>query len=92
MQYLSIVRLALRITTEAFDAELENLIKAAMMDLELAGVLVPYEYNELIAQAIIAYCKWRFGEPEDPDRLQKLYETQKGQLMIATGYTIYNED
>jgi len=81
------VKLALRITTTAYDSELEDLIDAAKMDLGIAGVIVPDEFDALVNRAVITYCKLSFGLPEDYDRLKRSYDEQKSQLMTATGYT-----
>ena len=87
---LSKVKLALRITTNAFDSELTNLIAAAQLDLGVAGVIVPPAIDELVTRAIITYCKMSFGLPEDYDRLKKSYDEQKAQLVTATGYTTWS--
>ena len=84
---LSKVKLALRITTEAFDSELTDLIASAQLDLGIAGVVLPAPLDELVTRAIIIYCKMSFGLPEDYDRLKKSYDEQKAQLVTATGYT-----
>ena len=81
------VKMALRISTEAFDDELTDLIAAAEQDLGIAGVVVPSELNEIVTRAIITYCKTQFGLPEDYDRLKRSYDEQKAQLSNATGYT-----
>lgn len=87
---LSRVKLALRITTNAFDDEINGLISAALMDLGLVGIeddlLVTGTTDELIITAVITYVKLHFGEPSDPDRLKKSYDEQKAQLITATGY------
>lgn len=87
---LSKVKLALRITTSAFDSELTDLISAAQIDLGVAGVIVPPTIDELVTRAIITFCKMSFGLPEDYDRLKKSYDEQKAQLMTATGYTTWS--
>ena len=87
---LSKVKLALRITTDAFDSELTDLIAAAQIDLGVAGVIVPPTIDELVTRAIITFCKMSFGLPEDYDRLKKSYDEQKAQLMTATGYTTWS--
>lgn len=87
---LSKVKLALRITTSAFDSELTDLIAAAQIDLGVAGVIVPPTIDELVTRAIITYCKMSFGLPEDYDRLKKSYDEQKAQLVTATGYTTWS--
>ena len=81
------VKLALRITTTAFDSELTELITAAQLDLGIAGVVVPAETDAIVSRAIIAYCKLNFGEPDEYDRLKASYDEQKAQLSMATGYT-----
>lgn len=85
---LDLVKLALRIGTDAYDAELNNLIEAAQDDLGIAGVVnIDADTDPLIKTAIITYCKLHFGLPEDADRLQRSYDEQKGQLSTATGHT-----
>ena len=81
------VKLALRITTNAYDTELNDLIEAAKQDLGIAGVVVPDTIDAIVTKAIITYCKMSFGLPEDYDRLKSSYDEQKAQLSNATGYT-----
>lgn len=88
---LSKVKLALRITTNAFDSELTDLIATAKLDLGIAGVTLPETIDEMVTRAIITYCKMSFGLPEDYDRLKKSYDEQKAQLVTATGYTDWLE-
>lgn len=88
---LAKVKLALRITTDAFDTELTELIAAAQTDLGIAGVVVPAEIDAIISRAIITYCKCNFGQPDDYDRLKRSYDEQKAQLSMATGYTEWTD-
>ena len=88
---LEAVKLALRITTNAFDTELEGLISAAEIDLQIAGVELPAEMDAIIQRAVITYCKMHFGEPDEYDRLKASYDEQKAQLSMATGYTKWTE-
>ena len=81
------VKMALRITTDAFNSELTDLIEAAKLDMGIAGVEVPNTLDELVGRAVITYCKMSFGLPEDYDKLKRSYDEQKAQLMTATGYT-----
>ena len=81
------IKMALRITTDAYDDELNDLIVAAQQDLGIAGVIVPAELDEICTRAIITYCKMSFGLPEDYDKLKSSYDEQKAQLSNATGYT-----
>lgn len=90
-EILNTVRLALRITTEAFDVELTNMINAGMSDLGIAGVNGENVAltDPLTMQAIITYCKMNFGEPDEYDRLKKSYDEQKAQMSMATGWTTW---
>lgn len=87
MALLDTVKMALRITTEAYDSEITDLIEAAKLDLGIAGVEIPDEIDALVTRAIITYAKMSFGLPEDFDRLKRSYDEQKAQLSNATGYT-----
>ena len=80
-------RKALRLTTHAYDEELTDLIKAAKLDLGIAGVELPAEPDELLQRAILTYVRMHFGKPDDYDRLAASYDAQKGALQIASGYT-----
>lgn len=84
---LNAVKLALRITTSTFDAQLNQLIAAAQLDLGVAGVVVPQEVDALVQLAVITYCRLNFGEPDEYDRLKRSYDEQKAQLATCTGYT-----
>lgn len=87
------VRLALRITTDAFDSEIEDLIAAALADLGIAGVINFDAGNDpLLTRAVITYCKANFGSPDEYDRLKAAYDEQKAQLQMATGYTDWGGD
>lgn len=89
---LNKVKMALRVKTDAFDLELNELIMAAATDLGIAGVIVKSENPEpILSRAIITYCKMSFGLPEDYDRLKASYDEQKAQLSNATGYTNWGD-
>ena len=85
------VRMALRITTTAYDEELTDLIAASKADMGIAGVEVPQTLDEIVIKAVITYCKMSFGIPDDYDKLKKSYDEQKAQLVTATGYTDWLE-
>lgn len=80
-------KLAARITTDAFDPQIVDLLKAALLDLGVAGVIVPAENDVLVKQAAVTYFLMHFGAPEEYDRLKRSYDEQKAQLSTCTGYT-----
>lgn len=83
---------ALRITTNAFDSEIEDLIQAAKADLGLAGVSNDSTEDPLVRRAVLTYVKANFGQPDDYDRLKASYDEQKAQMGMATNYTDWGED
>ena len=85
------VKMALRISTNAYDTELSGLITSAQLDLGIAGVQLPTTLDAICETAIITYVKCRFGEPDDYDRLKAAYDEQKAQLSMATGYTVWTD-
>jgi hypothetical protein len=85
------VKLALRITTNAFDDELNDLISAAQLDLGIAGVVIPDEIDAIVSRAVITYCKLHFGEPDEYDRIKASYDEQKAQLSMCADYTNFSE-
>ena len=88
---LDLVKMSLRIFTDAYDDELMMLIKAAKDDLRIAGVVNFVECEAAVNKAVVTYCKLHFGMPNDADRLQKSYDEQKAQLATHTGNTDWLE-
>lgn len=80
-------KLALRITTDAFDEQVSDLLEAALLDLGVAGVVVPDTIDAIVKQAAITYVRLHFGQPDDYDRLKASYDEQKAQLSMCSGYT-----
>ncbi|WP_336772305.1 head-tail connector protein [Paenibacillus sp. MMO-58] len=84
---------ALRVSkaTTLFDDEITDLIAAAQMDLQLAGVLpskVQNDNDPLIKRALIVYCKANFGfDNPDAERLQASYTSLKAHLTLSQEYT-----
>lgn len=83
------IKLALRITTDAVDEEIQTLIDAAIAEMQGLGVTASVESSEdpQIVTAVVAYCKWQFGANEDADRWRDIYHTKLAQLKTMTGYT-----
>lgn len=91
---LAAVKLALRITTTAFDSEIQMLIDAAIAEMNGLGVTAATAdtTDPQIISAVIAYCKWLFGSNEDADRWRDIYHVKLGQLKAMTGYTDWGVD
>lgn len=94
------VKLAMRISTDVFDAELLDLIAAGIADIKHAGAEFDVDTTEdtngnvtdyviedpLASTAVVTYCRLMFGSPSDFDKLKVAYEMQKGQLRESFAY------
>lgn len=87
------VKMALGLTINSFDTELEDLISAAKLDLDIAGVELPQELDAIASRAIVSYCAYHFelehGDGIKAERFKVAYDEQKAQLSMATGYTAW---
>jgi hypothetical protein len=84
---LTSTKTALRVVTDAFNEQITLLLDAALLDLGVAGVIVPAAMSPLVQQACITYVRMHFGQPDDYDRLKRSYDEQKAQLATCTGFT-----
>ena len=95
------VKLALLISSNDFDDEIEDLIGAAVLDLNIAGVdnetvVSDNPTDKLIIRAICSYCGYQFelmhGTLDRADAFKKSYDEQKAQLGMATNYTTWTNE
>jgi beta-phosphoglucomutase-like phosphatase (HAD superfamily) len=90
------VKMALRITSAAFDDEINGLIAAAKADLRLVGVVSQdieqrseadtTASDPLILRAIILYAKAGFGYDDNAARYREAYDYLKCALSLAGDY------
>lgn len=86
------VKLALRIAGNAFDTELADLIAACLEEMEKLNVLIEYDddgapTSPQVRTAIIAYCKWQFGDNDNKEQFEAIYHTKLAQLKTMTDFT-----
>jgi len=93
-------KVALRVTTNAYDSEITDLINAsfddliqvnAIQDLSASDNNYPAD-NALIVRAIVTYVKAYFGRPDNYEQLLRAYNDLKAQLKTATGYTEWGDE
>lgn len=93
---LSLIKKALRITTNAFDDELQSLITAGLLDLGIGDInssaLDESTADALVTQAVTTYVKARFGDPENAEKLHESYVEQKSQLITSSNYTTWRNE
>lgn len=90
MALLDDCKMALRVTTNAYDTEITKYIEAAKLDLGIAGVETATP-DSLVNKAIMTYVRMSFGAPANYDKLKASYDEQKAQMMMATGYTNWGD-
>lgn len=95
MSLVDDIKLSLRIVTDDFDPEIRALADAAMADMERVGVrpeLLELDdegnllrRNALVWQAVVAFCKSRFGfDNGDAGRFEEAYYRTVVDLMNST--------
>lgn len=84
---LNLIKLALRIVSPLFDAEILALINACKADLLVAGVGLIDESDALIQRAVVLYCKAHFGYNEESEKFDRAYEFLKKALCLSGDYS-----
>ena len=84
---LESVRLSLRLTSEAFDNEIIDLIEGCKHDLKLAGIVNITDDDPLVLRAVTLYSKAHFGFADMGEKYLQAYEALKVSLCLAGDYT-----
>lgn len=90
---LQLVKTALRISGTAFDDELQMLIDSCIQELQAMNVRVvtvcddATPYSPQVQAAVVAYCKWQFGNLPEKEQWRDIYHTKLAQLKTMTGFT-----
>ena len=88
------VKTALRVSSNTFDSEIQDLINAALADLRITGVNIPNQGGSsvlddpLLIRAVIYYCKANYGYNEDSEKFQRTYEQLRDKLSLAGEYHV----
>jgi hypothetical protein len=77
------IKKSLRVTTKAFDDEIQALINEAVEDLARAGVT--NSSTEMYRRAVVSYTRTYFGERDESERerLRQGYEVIKQRLAVT---------
>ena len=87
MAILDDVKISLRISSNAYDTEISDLISACKSDLTISGVTITDDTDTLIKRAINTYVKANFGwDNPDADRLTEAYNMLKTHLALTYDY------
>lgn len=89
---LAKVKLALRIVGNAFDTEINDLIAACIEEMEHLNVQIETDTQGVptssqVRTAIVAYCKWQFGDADHKEQFEAIYHTKLAQLKTMTDFT-----
>lgn len=91
---LELVKLALRITTDAFDDEIQLYIDDCILSMNKLGVTASEAATDdpQITTAVIAYCKWKFGENSEKESWKRIYDEKLAEMQMQTGYTDWGDE
>ena len=91
MAILDDVKISLRITSTAYNTEINDLISACKADLSLSGINTTDDTDTLIKRCIMSYVKAYYGyNNPDADRLIEAYESLKRHLALTQSYSFYS--
>lgn len=100
MAIIDKVKAACRVTSDAFDGELNDLITAALKDIGITDVrsemlVLTSEgvLDALILRAVITYCRMNFGylATDQYNKFKASYDEQKAQLLMSSEYTDWGD-
>ena len=86
------VKVALRVSSNAYDAEVAALVAAALADMRRVGVpdaaLSEESPDPLARMAVLLFCKARFGyDNDEAPRFEKSYRQTVADLANSPAYT-----
>lgn len=82
------VKLSLRISHNALDAEIQDCINACFMDMQRVGVKLPENLvsDALICQAVKLYARWHFDYEQKAERYHLAYDSLRDSLSLDGDY------
>lgn len=76
------LRKRLRISSDSFDDEINDLISACKQDLKVSGIYGSEE-DPLYFQAIVLYVKTHFGSNDESEKFSEAYESLKIAMSLS---------
>ena len=93
MALLDDIKVALRLSSDAFDAEVEMLVAAALQDMGRVGLELPAADDiddPMVKQAVACYCKAHFGyDNAEAPRFDESYRRIVCDLMSTPSNSSY---
>lgn len=91
---LNKIKLALRISGNDFDDEIQDLIDACLDELEGLGIYYGtfHAQDKQIYTAVVAYCKWHFGDSDTAEKWEHIYYDVVSKLQVRSGYGLSEGD
>lgn len=85
---LNKIKLALRISHNALDADISDIIEACKLDLARMGVTNTLDTDFLIIQAVKLYVKWQLNFEGEADRYMNAYTALAQSLSLCGDYNV----
>ena len=77
------IKLALRLTNNTFDSQIEALVAACKADLAVAGVIHIKDNDPLLLHAVTLFCRANFDTVIAGEKYLQVYESLKTPLRLA---------
>lgn len=77
---------AIRVKSETARNEVTDLVKAAVRDLDIAGVYVLNAEEPLCERAITLYCKANYGYDKDSEKFRAAYAALRDSMALSGDY------
>ena len=85
-EFIDSVMREVRVKSETSRAEATGLAKAAVRDLNIAGVYVTDMKEPLCERAIKLYCKANYGYDEDSEKFRAAYAALRDSMALSGDY------
>lgn len=81
-----LVKKSLRLSSDYFDDEILSLMITAKREIERAGIIYD-ENNEMIQQAVVQFCKSRFGyDNKEAHRFERNFNEMLKSMSLSSDY------
>lgn len=80
------IKEALRIRHTALDNDIGRKVRAAVRDMEMRGIVIPEENDDLVDTACELYCKGQYDHLGEGERFMRNYESLRDSMSLSGDY------
>lgn len=91
-EFLAELKRTLRVASANADTEVADLVRAAVHNMRITGVIWRGENDPLSRQAVKLYCKGNYGYDEKAEHFQQAYEALRDSMALSGEYQEETDD